>query len=103
MLRRCIQTTATTFRQLWSLNQINASMAAIAARSERNLFVRNRFAFARFYACAKSNEGSVQTHEEDIKDEKIPGTQLGGEKMAIVFTCVKCGTRSARQFSKVIL
>lgn len=103
MLRHCIRATSMKFGRLRSLNMIHASMTAITARSERNLFVRNRFAYAPFYACAIRNEGSVQTQKDDIKGEKIPGTQLGGPKMAIVFTCVKCGTRSARQFSKVIL
>jgi|UPI000581AEC3 hypothetical protein len=31
---------------------------------------------------------------------KIPGAETGGRKLAIVFTCTVCNTRSAKQFSE---
>lgn len=85
------------------------SMTAIAPR------VGRRFAFPSHFGCAppfracstNKNEGAVQTQPSDginvDADGQIPGTRLGGEKLAIVFTCTKCDTRSARQFSKVFI
>ncbi|KAJ1448094.1 DNL zinc finger-domain-containing protein [Pelagophyceae sp. CCMP2097] len=35
-----------------------------------------------------------------LQEHAIPGTVHGGRKMIIVFTCVKCETRSAKKFSK---
>jgi protein import protein ZIM17 len=33
-------------------------------------------------------------------DIKIPGAEKGGRKLAIVFTCTRCNTRSVKQFSE---
>lgn len=33
-------------------------------------------------------------------DAPIPGAQTGGKKLAIVFTCTVCNTRSAKQFTE---
>ena len=84
------------------------SMIAIAPRVGRSFAFPSHFACAPpFRACSTKNEGTVQTQPSDginvDADGQIPGTRLGGEKMAIVFTCTKCDTRSARQFSKVFI
>jgi len=31
---------------------------------------------------------------------RLPGAMHGGPKMAVIFTCTVCDTRSARQFTK---
>ena len=33
-------------------------------------------------------------------DHAIPGTEHGGKKLAIIFTCTVCDTRSAKKFSE---
>ena len=38
--------------------------------------------------------------EADSSEPQIPGAQKGGKKLAIVFTCTVCGTRSAKQFTE---
>ena len=40
--------------------------------------------------------GAVDQQSVDV----IPGSQTGGKKMAIVFTCKVCDTRSAKQFTE---
>ena len=35
-----------------------------------------------------------------IAHDRLPGAMHGGPKMAVLFTCTVCNTRSARQFSK---
>lgn len=44
---------------------------------------------------------SVQTIASDsAKSVEIPGSRTGGRKLAIVFTCNVCETRSAKQFTE---
>ena len=43
---------------------------------------------------------SPQNGEGDASLSDIPGSQTGGKKLAIVFTCTVCGTRSAKQFTE---
>jgi protein import protein ZIM17 len=38
--------------------------------------------------------------EEGSNDLGIPGAQKGGKKLAIVYTCTVCNTRSAKQFTE---
>mmetsp|Transcript_35313 Transcript_35313/g.38197 ORF Transcript_35313/g.38197 Transcript_35313/m.38197 type:complete len:262 (-) Transcript_35313:215-1000(-) len=57
-----------------------------------------------------SSSMTITTTEEPISEEKgsggdndmidIPGAQKGGKKLAIVFTCTVCDTRSAKQFTE---
>ncbi|CAJ1958462.1 unnamed protein product [Cylindrotheca closterium] len=37
---------------------------------------------------------------EGTTDSGIPGAQKGGKKLAIIYTCNVCGTRSAKQFTE---
>ena len=44
---------------------------------------------------------SVDPSIKDTSNEiQIPGAQHGGRKLAIIFTCVHCNTRSAKQFTE---
>ena len=36
----------------------------------------------------------------DAKEGMIPGTEHGGRRLAIIFTCTVCDTRSAKKFSE---
>jgi len=45
-----------------------------------------------------SNNDNNNTSSEVLSD--IPGAQTGGKKLAIVYTCTVCGTRSAKQFTE---
>jgi len=38
--------------------------------------------------------------EEEREEIRIPGAQAGGKKLAIVYTCKVCNTRSIKQFSE---
>lgn len=56
---------------------------------------------------AVSSDDLKTTHEEDNSDSysnfpeaQIPGAQTGGKKLAIVFTCKVCETRSVKQFTE---
>jgi hypothetical protein len=49
----------------------------------------------------KSEEdGVTQQDESPPVPVTIPGAQAGGRKLAIVFTCTVCDTRSAKQFTE---
>ena len=43
---------------------------------------------------------SVSSPAEESANLGIPGAQKGGKKLAIVFTCTVCNTRSAKQFTE---
>jgi protein import protein ZIM17 len=42
----------------------------------------------------------MQDSDPDARSVTIPGTQTGSRKLAIVFTCDVCQTRSAKQFNE---
>jgi mitochondrial protein import protein ZIM17 len=42
----------------------------------------------------------VKTPNNNDQDLTIPGALKGGRKLAIVFTCTNCDTRSAKQFTE---
>ena len=44
--------------------------------------------------------GAVDQQQQSQAVDTIPGSQTGGKKMAIVFTCKVCDTRSAKQFTE---
>mmetsp|Transcript_5083 Transcript_5083/g.12130 ORF Transcript_5083/g.12130 Transcript_5083/m.12130 type:complete len:216 (+) Transcript_5083:70-717(+) len=57
----------------------------------------------------KGNEDEMESKEETSQhaitgegttDLGIPGAQKGGKKLAIIYTCNVCGTRSAKQFTE---
>ena len=39
-------------------------------------------------------------NDNTSQEIQIPGAQQGGRKLAIIFTCVHCNTRSAKQFTE---
>ena len=43
---------------------------------------------------------TTTTSMADQLDLGLPGAQKGGKKLAIVFTCTVCNTRSAKQFTE---
>jgi ribosomal protein L44E len=45
-------------------------------------------------------ESSTDSSDSSSKPYEIPGAQKGGRKLAIVFTCTVCDTRSAKQFTE---
>lgn len=47
-----------------------------------------------------SLENTTATTIADQLDLGLPGAQKGGKKLAIVFTCTICNTRSAKQFTE---
>lgn len=48
-----------------------------------------------------STPDTIEIHVQPPKDNlTIPGSEKGGRKLAIVFTCTVCDTRSAKQFSE---
>lgn len=50
-----------------------------------------------------SNANSIELRDSNHPDEQetsIPGAQKGGRKLAIVFTCNVCETRSVKQFTE---
>ena len=48
-----------------------------------------------------ANDGTGDPSIKDTSNEiQIPGAQQGGRKLAIIFTCVHCNTRSAKQFTE---
>jgi protein import protein ZIM17 len=49
---------------------------------------------------ASSEVESTDNSDSDSKPYEIPGAQKGGRKLAIVFTCTVCDTRSAKQFTE---
>jgi protein import protein ZIM17 len=56
---------------------------------------------------SSSSSSSTKTMHESVSitvnpapDLQIPGTQASSRKLAIVFTCTVCNTRSAKQFSE---
>jgi mitochondrial protein import protein ZIM17 len=49
-----------------------------------------------------NNNNTVETTAHDNNnnsDPAIPGSQKGSKKLAIIFTCTVCNTRSAKQFT----
>lgn len=44
--------------------------------------------------------GAVDDDAATTTETQIPGAQHGGKKLAIVFTCTVCDTRSAKQFTE---
>ena len=53
----------------------------------------------RVFSFSSSDPPAIDKSDDDT-DSAIPGAQTGGKKLAIVFTCTVCGTRSAKQFSE---
>jgi protein import protein ZIM17 len=49
---------------------------------------------------ASSEVESTDSSDSSSKPYEIPGAQKGGRKLAIVFTCTVCDTRSAKQFTE---
>jgi mitochondrial protein import protein ZIM17 len=52
-----------------------------------------------------NNNNTIETTAHDNNnnnnsDPAIPGSQKGGKKLAIIFTCTVCNTRSAKQFTE---
>jgi mitochondrial protein import protein ZIM17 len=47
-----------------------------------------------------SEDVDATIDEKNRLETPIPGAQKGGKKMAIVFTCKVCNTRSAKQFTE---
>jgi hypothetical protein len=45
-------------------------------------------------------ESTDNSDSDSSKPYEIPGAQKGGRKLAIVFTCTVCDTRSAKQFTE---
>jgi protein import protein ZIM17 len=59
------------------------------------------------YSSDKNNEGippppatTKNNKNDDNSPVNIPGSQTGGKKLAIIFTCTVCDTRSAKQFTE---
>lgn len=48
----------------------------------------------------ESTDSTKHNTNTDFKPYEIPGAQKGGRKLAIVFTCTVCDTRSAKQFTE---
>lgn len=46
------------------------------------------------------SNGAVAEELASSNDINIPGAETGGRKLAIIFTCTQCNTRSAKQFSE---
>lgn len=80
----------------------------------RQPFPQQRYACGTRYYSSKSGTGDSgngtkaadpttvpSTTDEQPQDEiQIPGAQAGGKKLAIVYTCTVCNTRSIKQFSE---
>lgn len=49
---------------------------------------------------SSDNKSELAVTGEGTKDLGIPGAQKGGKKLAIIYTCAVCDTRSARQFTE---
>lgn len=47
-----------------------------------------------------SDSSAIQIHLDIPKTPTIPGAEKGGRKLAAVFTCKVCGTRSIKQFTE---
>lgn len=59
----------------------------------------------RFKSDSTNSDGSesgavVDTNDEPTDQVEIPGAQKGGRKLAIVYTCSVCETRSVKQFTE---
>jgi protein import protein ZIM17 len=46
------------------------------------------------------NSVDPSVHDTTSDEIQIPGALQGGRKLAIIFTCVHCNTRSAKQFTE---
>jgi protein import protein ZIM17 len=51
-------------------------------------------------AATSEIESIPDNSDSESKPYEIPGAQKGGRKLAIVFTCTVCDTRSAKQFTE---
>lgn len=49
---------------------------------------------------SKSDSDDEAQSSESLDELKIPGAEKGGRKLAIIFTCTHCNTRSAKQFTE---
>lgn len=51
-------------------------------------------------AAAPTTTLGEENNHEETQEFQIPGAQAGGKKLAIVYTCTVCDTRSIKQFSE---
>eukprot|EP00934_Nitzschia_sp_Nitz4_P003310 Nitzschia sp. Nitz4//scaffold13_size275219//147652//148332//NITZ4_000882-RA/size275219-processed-gene-0.160-mRNA-1//-1//CDS//3329536038//3300//frame0 len=57
---------------------------------------------ARCFSTGTSDDSIPQHHElgSAPEDTSVPGAEKGGRKLAVVFTCTVCNTRSAKRFTE---
>lgn len=67
-------------------------------RSKNDVIPSNEDENAATVAVAQNENPSIRNHDDE--EPSIPGAQKGGRKLAIVFTCTVCDTRSVKQFTE---
>jgi len=70
------------------------SLPILARRSDPNVFRQY------LSTTGEHDADNTTTTEESSREITIPGAETGGRKLAIIFTCTHCGTRSMKQFSE---
>ena len=54
-----------------------------------------------YFSTSSGNDRDAGDTQQSTSDEiQIPGAQKGNKKLAIIFTCTQCNTRSAKQFTE---
>ena len=77
----------------------NVAMNGVVRRdASQNIFTARCFSSDREQNAEAKNETAVDKSPSD--EINIPGAEKGGRKLAIIFTCTQCDTRSAKQFTE---
>lgn len=85
------------------MNALRAGVRSVTCAVPRRVVPRRaarplRLPGSRFFAT--QDDGVARSGEKEAVEGTIPGTEHGGRRLAIIFTCTVCETRSAKKFSK---